>query len=129
MAVRVLCPATSANLGPGFDALGVALGLFNAFEVEELETSERAFQGHRVHELTGSYGEQESTQQAGTYLVRTAQPLAILIFHMLEPESADGLAAWGLFDRSLRKGRNYPVEKCFSQVRAATRKVRLSDIR
>ena len=26
---RVLVPATSANLGPGFDVLGVALGLFN----------------------------------------------------------------------------------------------------
>jgi homoserine kinase len=31
----VRCPATSANLGPGFDALGLALGLFNSFEVSE----------------------------------------------------------------------------------------------
>jgi homoserine kinase len=28
-------PATSANLGPGFDALGVALDLWNAFELHE----------------------------------------------------------------------------------------------
>ena len=34
MSVRVRCPATSANLGPGFDALGIALGLYNTFEVE-----------------------------------------------------------------------------------------------
>lgn len=34
--VRVSCPATSANLGPGLDALGLALNLRNTFEVEEL---------------------------------------------------------------------------------------------
>ncbi len=28
-AVRVRVPATSANLGPGFDALGLALGLYD----------------------------------------------------------------------------------------------------
>jgi homoserine kinase len=31
--VRVLVPATSANLGPGFDALGLALGLYDEVEV------------------------------------------------------------------------------------------------
>lgn len=31
---RLLAPATSANLGPGFDCLGVALDLFNEVEVE-----------------------------------------------------------------------------------------------
>ncbi|MBO8142412.1 MAG: homoserine kinase [Firmicutes bacterium] len=34
--VRVRVPATTANLGPGFDALGMALALFNRFEVERL---------------------------------------------------------------------------------------------
>lgn len=32
--VTVLTPATSANLGPGFDSLGLALQLYNRFEVE-----------------------------------------------------------------------------------------------
>lgn len=32
--VRVRVPATTANLGPGFDALGMALSLYNHFEVE-----------------------------------------------------------------------------------------------
>src|SRR5215469_2183837 len=35
VAVSVLVPATSANLGPGFDSLGLALQLYNRFEVEE----------------------------------------------------------------------------------------------
>jgi len=35
MRVRVTVPATSANLGPGFDALGVALALHNEIELVE----------------------------------------------------------------------------------------------
>ena len=35
VSVSVLVPATSANLGPGFDSLGLALQLYNRFEVEE----------------------------------------------------------------------------------------------
>jgi len=34
--VTVQVPATSANLGPGFDSLGLALQLYNRFEVEEI---------------------------------------------------------------------------------------------
>ena len=31
---RITVPATSANLGPGFDCLGMALQLYNTLEVE-----------------------------------------------------------------------------------------------
>jgi homoserine kinase len=34
MKVKVSVPATTANLGPGFDCLGLALGLYNAVEME-----------------------------------------------------------------------------------------------
>ena len=34
VSVSVLTPATSANLGPGFDTLGLALQLYNRFDVE-----------------------------------------------------------------------------------------------
>lgn len=35
--VKVRIPATSANLGPGFDILGIALTLYNEIEVERLK--------------------------------------------------------------------------------------------
>lgn len=35
--IKVRVPATSANMGPGFDSLGVALDLYNDFEFKELE--------------------------------------------------------------------------------------------
>ncbi|GFN34933.1 homoserine kinase [Tepidimicrobium xylanilyticum] len=34
--IRVKVPATSANIGPGFDALGIALNLHNSFSFEEI---------------------------------------------------------------------------------------------
>lgn len=36
--VRVQVPATSANLGPGFDTLGMALQLYNIIEMEEISS-------------------------------------------------------------------------------------------
>ena len=38
MKVRAKIPATSANMGPGFDTLGIALNLYNKIEVEETDT-------------------------------------------------------------------------------------------
>ena len=35
--VKISVPATSANMGPGFDCLGVALNLYNRFHIEESE--------------------------------------------------------------------------------------------
>ncbi len=35
MSVRVRVPASSANLGPGFDALGIALNIYNYVTLEE----------------------------------------------------------------------------------------------
>ena len=35
--IKVTVPATSANLGPGFDSLGLALDIYNTYKVEELE--------------------------------------------------------------------------------------------
>ncbi len=38
MKVTVRVPATSANIGPGFDSLGIALSLYNTFEFTEKES-------------------------------------------------------------------------------------------
>lgn len=35
--IKIKVPATSANIGPGFDCLGIALNLFNTFYIEEIE--------------------------------------------------------------------------------------------
>jgi homoserine kinase len=55
--VTVLTPATSANLGPGFDSLGLALQLHNRFEVEEWGSDP----DHPAIEVIGALGAGLST--------------------------------------------------------------------
>jgi hypothetical protein len=43
------------------------------------------------------------------YLVPAAQPLGTLAVYLLEPESEDGFAAWGLFDDGLEIGAEFPA--------------------
>ena len=38
MEIKIAVPATSANLGPGFDTLGVALKLYNYLEIDQIPT-------------------------------------------------------------------------------------------
>lgn len=38
LATTVLVPASSANLGPGFDSLGIALSLYDEIEVNTTES-------------------------------------------------------------------------------------------
>lgn len=36
--IKIKIPATSANIGPGFDCLGIALNLYNIFYIDEIES-------------------------------------------------------------------------------------------
>jgi hypothetical protein len=47
--------------------------------------------------------------EAGTVLVRATQPLGALVVHLLEPQSADGLATWNFLDGSTSVESDFPV--------------------
>ncbi len=49
---RVIVPASSANLGPGYDAFGLALGLYNEFEARPAEAWSVEVAGEGAGELT-----------------------------------------------------------------------------
>jgi homoserine kinase len=51
VSVRVRVPATSANLGPGFDALGLALALYNDVVAEECEATTVRIEGEGAGRL------------------------------------------------------------------------------
>ena len=51
--VRVKAPATTANLGPGYDWLGLALDVWNSMEVETLAEGETMGSGEPVVEISG----------------------------------------------------------------------------
>lgn len=55
--VRVRVPASTANLGPGFDCLGLALGLYNTVEITRLEPGaglQFEMEGEGEGRITGS---------------------------------------------------------------------------
>ena len=95
-------------------------GTTEVFVIDEVISADRPFQGHILKELKGRFESAQTEIPKGSYLVRTAQPLGILIFHLLEPESIDGVATWGFLDQVLRAKARYPIRKCFDQVRTAT---------
>lgn len=63
--VRVQVPATSANLGPGFDTLGMALQLYNIIEMEEVN-------GNTVIEVEGE-GAEEISKDSSNIVFKAAQ--------------------------------------------------------
>jgi hypothetical protein len=80
-----------------------------AFAVDSVIAAQRPFQGHREVRLEGRWSEQGRSIPAGSWLVPVAQPMGLVAFYMLEPESDDGLVAWNFFDSELAAGGEYPV--------------------
>jgi hypothetical protein len=83
--------------------------------------AQRAFQKHQEVKITGEYKKERMTLPAGTIMVRTAQPLGLLVCYLLEPESDDGLVDWNFFDAYLEAGKTFPVYKLMHNVNAASR--------
>jgi hypothetical protein len=74
----------------------------------------REFQGHRLLRLEGRSESRPEVELApGSFLAPTDQPLGRLLFHLLEPECLDGLAAWNFLDDALIPGQPYPILKIF----------------
>ncbi len=77
--------------------------------VEKTDLGLTLFQNHRLRSLEASVRRQTRRVQAGTILVRTAQPLGTLAAYLLEPLADDGLGVWNFFDTHLKVGQDHPV--------------------
>ena len=84
-------------------------GSVETFTVSSFKQAEREFQGHKLVTLEGSFAASAGRADVGWFLVRTAQPLGVLAFHLLEPESLDGVAAWGYLAVTADSG--FPILK------------------
>jgi hypothetical protein len=91
-------------------------GSVESFQIETVNMASREFQGHRLLTLEGTFASKTVGLPAHSYLVRTAQPLGLLLFQLLEPESLDGVVAWNLLDEQCRTNQPYPVMKCYQQI-------------
>jgi hypothetical protein len=81
------------------------------FTVEKVTRAPRRIQGHDNVKVTWRSDEEKVRFEAGTYFVRTSQPLGLLAAYLLEPESDDGLVAWNFLDAFLEPQKVLPVYK------------------
>jgi hypothetical protein len=93
-----------------------------SFQITDLKPEKQLNQGHYLHTATGEWKSTKTEFKAGTYIIRTAQPLANLVAYLLEPQTNDGLLTWNFLDRYLLpqwgKGYNpYPVYKVMNPVK------------
>ncbi len=90
------------------------------FMVDKFDRAPRKFEGHNMASAEGRFEPATKMVHPGDYKVDMAQPLANLIFYMLEPQSDDGLLTWNFFDAYLdQNGVNtkpveFPVFKYFA---------------
>jgi hypothetical protein len=79
------------------------------FRVDSSAVAAREFQGHRERTVHGAWQTATVQLPANAVVISLDQPLARLIFTLLEPRSDDGLVNWNLFDRQIDAGRGIPI--------------------
>jgi len=80
-----------------------------AFRIDSVSTAAQPFQGHNEQTVFGRYERTRVTPGSGDMLARVDQPLGRLLFSLLEPQSDDGFANWGLLADRLVAGEAYPI--------------------
>ena len=75
--------------------------------VTKFDQAKGAFQGHKLITLEGNWVHKLVPVQG--FYVKTAQPLGLLAFDLLQPDTLDGLTAWGAFGESFPLGSAHPV--------------------
>jgi dipeptidyl-peptidase-4 len=71
------------------------------FKLSDLKAESKLNQGHFNQTAAGVWTDEHREFKAGTFVIRTAQPLANVASYLLEPQSNDGLLKWNFLDRYL----------------------------
>jgi len=103
-----IVPAAQASLvapklkqhGVAFKVLGTAPGKVDVetFRADGTKLSPGSVEGHQTIALEGKWQPESREVGKGALFVPIAQAKARLVMTMLEPQSADSLGAWGLFN-------------------------------
>lgn len=107
-------PAVLSNLeghGVRYEVTSAAMTLqAETFRVDSTRIATNESEGHRARTVFGSWQSAGAvTVPAGAIVVSMNQPLARLIFTLLEPRSDDGLVTWNYFDRWIEGNRPIPI--------------------
>ncbi len=79
-----------------------------AYRIDKVKKT-ALYQKRQLIDIEATSRKEARRIEAGTVLVRTAQPLGTLAAFLLEPQSEDGLGTWGFFENGVREGEDYPV--------------------
>ena len=118
-----LLPPTEAKAASLLKRHGIKVGRLKSawkgeaesFKVITAETAGVPYQGHNLRRLEGVFQTTPFEAPAGSFVVETSQPLAVLAFGLLEPEGLDGLAAWGLLQDACKPGAIFGIRKVFGK--------------
>ncbi|MBI1809075.1 MAG: M14 family metallopeptidase [Gemmatimonadetes bacterium] len=104
--------------------LAAATSTGGTFAVDSVVRSARPFQGHAEVRLEGRWSaSRELPLEAGSFVVRTAQPLGVLATVLLDPQTDDGFLTWNVLDPALAAlgDKMYPVRRVTSPLTVPTR--------
>lgn len=118
-------PAQFSNLAENLIAHGIQVERLTKpvtvtgelFQIEKFEKAKQAFQGHALAQAEGKFLPASQKFKKGDFRIPLQQPLANLIFYLLEPQSDDGLLTWNFLDEYIEKNKSqnqtveYPVFK------------------
>ncbi len=79
------------------------------FVADSVIVAPRPFQGHNEVRLEGRWRSTPRQLASGGYFVPANQPLALVALLLLEPQSDDGLANWGVVGRGMTAGSEFPI--------------------
>jgi hypothetical protein len=98
---------------------GAWSGAAERFRVDSVVVEPYAFEGHRTVRVEGAWGAAAPFEApAGSFLVRTDQPLGTFASYLLEPASEDGVVTWNFVDRVLSTRAPHPIARVRAPVRA-----------
>lgn len=96
-----------------------------SFVIDSVQRGERQFQGHQEVRLDGRWTPTDSlVLDQGTYVIRAAQPLAILGLYLMDPQSDDGLVTWNVTDPWVRPGGRFPIVRALERIPGTLRPLR-----
>lgn len=91
--------------GVSFKVLAAAPGKVDveAFRATKTKLTPQSFEGHQMLAVEGAWNAEAREVGQGALFVPIAQPKARLVMTMLEPQGADSLLAWGLFNAAFER--------------------------
>jgi dipeptidyl aminopeptidase/acylaminoacyl peptidase len=111
-----LLPAACTEVVENLQRHGIAVDVLRedikldveAYRIDKV-TKRAIFQKRQLVDAEATSRKEGRRIAAGSFVVRTAQPLGTLAAYLLEPQAEDGLCAWSFFADALREGADFPV--------------------